>query len=239
MVGFQCVCEISEIFAGMFMNGLFKLMINLNSKRLVRYSWILTITYVLLFLAMCVNEVLMILWGSSEYKFFAYYVVVLTIMMFLITHVSYTSNHWTSFRFDDFLAAVPHSITYDYGIFFVPGANKKFNISDANADISGSNNKNGNNSIGKPHVGSGNMSMDHGTFPTSSDSKDSKAEKLLRDLTFFHMYIRDRTFAYRFPLEIQMQTYVVVSVIGLIGTAYALLKYVSSIFESSRYYQYL
>ncbi|KAG2388133.1 hypothetical protein C9374_000983 [Naegleria lovaniensis] len=204
-------------------------------KRLVRYSWILTITYVLLFLAMCVNEVLMILWGSSEYKFFAYYVAVLTIMMFLITHVSYTSNHWTSFRFDDFLAAVPHSITYDYGIFFVPGANKKFNISDA--DPSTTENGNGNNNTHKQN--SGIASLDHGTFPTSSESKDSKAEKLLRDLTFFHMYIRDRTFAYRFPLEIQMQTYVVVSVIGLIGTAYALLKYVSSIFESSRYYQYL
>ena len=127
--------------------------------------------------AMCVNEVLMILWGSSDLKFFLYYVAVLVIMMMLITHVSYTSNHWTSFRFDDFLAAVPHSIAYDYGIFFVPGANKKLHLPDT------------------PDIQEGVQSKSYGggAFPNhSSDGKDSKAEQLLRDLTFFHMYIRGK-----------------------------------------------
>ncbi|KAL9650552.1 hypothetical protein ABK040_004770 [Willaertia magna] len=238
-----------------------------ESKRLVRYSWIITITYIFIFLALCANEVLMVLWGSSEYQFFIFYSIVMIIMLLVITHVSYTSNHWTSFRFDDFLAAVPHSIAYDYGIFFVPGQKQRKRESTViNSETIGkeedeillqkdkeeeNNNEEDEAKINikrrKDYGSTGKTysrqpSFDftqqpiHNHYP---EHHNTKSEQLLRDLTFFHMYIRDRTFAYRFPLEIQMQTYLVITIIGLGGTAYALLKYLQSSFENSFYFQYL
>ena len=65
----------------------------------------------------------------------------------------------------------------------------------------------------------------------------SNRDRMLRDLTHFHGYIRNRIFSYSFPYEANLQTSTVFTLISLGGFSYGLVKYLSSSIPSEFIYR--
>lgn len=66
----------------------------------------------------------------------------------------------------------------------------------------------------------------------------SNRDRMIRELTHFHLYIRGRQFSYKFPLDAEIQVKTVLTIIGLMGTGYAFLKYLSAKIPGHFYYEY-
>jgi hypothetical protein len=65
----------------------------------------------------------------------------------------------------------------------------------------------------------------------------SNRDRVLRDLTHFHSYIKNRTFAYTFPYEANVQISTLFTVISLGGVSYGFLKYLSASIPSEFIYR--